>query len=53
MSVLSPYSEEEVRQLIMQSPTKSPAFDPIPTFLLKEMVDVLLPYVTAMVNVSL
>jgi len=26
---------------------------PIPTFLLKEMVDVLLPYVTAMINASL
>ena len=31
------------RQLIMQSPTKSCAPDPIATYLLKEMVDVLLP----------
>jgi len=37
----------------MQSPTKSCALDPIPTFLLKEMVDVLLPNLTAMVNTSL
>jgi len=29
------------------------ALDPIPTFLVKELVDVLLPYVTAMVNASL
>jgi len=39
----------------MQSPTKSCALDPITTFLLKEMVDVLLPYVTVnvMINSSL
>jgi len=37
----------------MQSPTKSCALDPIPTFLVKEMIDVLLPYVTAMINTSL
>ena len=53
LSVLSPCSEEEVRRLIMQSPTKSCALDPISTFVLKEMVDVLLPYLTAMVNTSL
>ena len=29
------------------------ALNPIPTFLLKEMVDVLLPYVTSMINASL
>jgi len=52
LSVLSPCSEEEVRRLIMQS-TKSSALDTIPTYLLKEMVDVLLPYLTAMVNTSL
>jgi len=34
-------------------PTKSCALDPIPTYLLKEFVDVLLPFVTAMVNASL
>ena len=51
--VLSPCSKEEVRRLIMQSPTKSCALDPIPTSLLKEMVDVLLPYLTVMVNTSL
>jgi len=37
----------------MQSPTKSCALDPILTFLVKEMVNVLLPYVTAMINTSL
>ena len=54
LSTLRPCSEDEVRRLITASPTKSRALDPIPTFLLKEMVDVvLLPYVTAMINASL
>jgi len=37
----------------MASAAKSCALDPIPTFLLREFVDVLLPYVTCMVNASL
>ena len=37
----------------MSSPMKSCTLDPVPTFLLKEFVDVLLPYVTNMVNASL
>jgi len=46
-------TEAEVRKLISQSPTKSCALDPFPTFILKELIDVLLPYLTAMVNASL
>ena len=38
---------------ILSSPTKSCTLDPIPTFLLKELVDVLLPYRTSMINASL
>jgi len=53
LSMLSPCSEDEVRRLILQSPTKSCDPDPIPTFLLKELVDVLLPHVTAMINATL
>ena len=53
LSILSPCSEEEVPRLILQSPTKSCALDPIPTILLKKFVDALLPYVTAMINASL
>ena len=53
LSSFSPCSAAEVRKLIMQSPTKSCPLDPIPTFLLKELVDVLLPYMTAMINASL
>ena len=45
-------SEDEVRHIV-SSPTKSCTLDPIPTDLLKESVDVLLPYLTAIVNASL
>jgi len=34
----------------MSSPTKSCTLDPIPTDLLKELIDILLPYLTVMVN---
>jgi len=37
----------------MKSPSKSSSLDPIPAYLLKEMVDSLLPYITALVNASL
>jgi len=37
----------------MTSPTKSCSLDPVPTRLLREFIDLLLPYVTAMVNASL
>jgi len=43
-------SEDDVRRTIMASPTKSCMLDPIPTFLLNETLDPLLPYVTAMVS---
>jgi len=43
LPTLSPCSKDEVRRMIMKSPTKSCALDPIPTFLLKELVDTLLP----------
>ena len=48
-----PASEEEVRQLIMQSATKSCNLDPIPTHLLKDCLTVLLPIITRIVNLSL
>jgi len=44
---------DDVRRLVMQSPTKSCTLDPIPTFMLKDSIDVLLPYLTAMCNASL
>ena len=46
-------SEDDVRRVIMSSLTKSCTLDPIPTFILKEATDVLLPFLTAMLNASL
>ena len=53
MPQFRPCTEEDVRRVLMSSPTKSCSLDPIPTFLLKQSVDVLLPFVTAMCNASL
>jgi exonuclease III len=50
---LEPASEDEVRKLITSSPTKSCNLDPIPTDLLKTCLEVLLPVVTKIVNLSL
>ena len=44
---------DEVRKVIAGSPNKSCDLDPIPTWLLKECVEELLPLVTDMVNDSL
>jgi len=43
---LHPYTTEEVRRRLLDSPVKSCALDPIPTFLLREMIDILLPFIT-------
>jgi len=48
-----PCTTTEVRRIIMSSPVKSCSLDAAPTFLVREFVDVLLPYLTAMVNASL
>ena len=39
--------------MVMAAPVKSSSLDPIPTYLLRECIDVILPYLTAMVNTSL
>jgi len=53
LSTFEPASEEEVKKLIMGSATKSCGLDPIPTWLLKECIDSLLPVLTRIVNLSL
>ena len=53
LSTFHELSEADVRRLIMSSSIKSSTLDPLPTFLLREFVDVLLPYVARMVNSSL
>ena len=46
-------SEEDVRKIILDSPTKSCPLDAFPTSLLKNCLDSLLPVITSMVNLSL
>ena len=46
-------TEEDVRKIIHSSPTKSCALDPIPTWLLKQCEDQLLPVLTLIINTSL
>ena len=47
------YSGEEIRKLVVASKTKSCALDPVPTSILKEFLDELLPFITEMCNRSL
>jgi len=53
LSGLQTCTEDDVRRIIIESPTKSCTLDPIPTFLLKESIEALLPFMTVMINASL
>ena len=46
-------SENEILKIIKNSPIKSCLLDPVPTFLLEECVDILLPSITKFANLSL
>jgi len=46
-------SMAEVRKTLLASPVKSCSLDPLPTFLLREFVDELLPFICMMCNTSL
>ena len=46
-------SEEDVRKIIMRSKTTSCELDPLPTFILKQCLDELLPILTLIVNLSI
>ena len=49
----TPASQDEVRKVIMKSPVKSCELDPVPTWILKECLDHVLPIITAIINKSL
>jgi hypothetical protein len=51
-SSLEPTCEEEIRKIIMSSNSKSCSLDPIPTSLLKQCLDCLLPILVSIVNTS-
>ena len=46
-------TESQVRKVIMECPSKSCKLDPIPTWLVKSCIDILLPYITHIINISL
>ena len=46
-------SSGEVRKLVMESPAKSCSLDPMPTYVLRDCLDALLPFLTALINASL
>ena len=48
-----PVSPDEVRRYILSAPSKSSVLDSLPTELLKQCVDEVLPYITNIVNCSL
>ena len=50
---LQPATIDEIRTLINKSPSKSCPLDPIPTFLLKDCLEELLPAITTIINASL
>ena len=52
-SNFSPLTEETVRKLINSSAKKSCTLDPMPTSLVMDCIDVLLPIITKMINLSL
>ena len=47
-----PATEDEIYKLVTSSPSKSCALDPIPTWMLKEHIDILVPVITRIVNLS-
>ena len=52
-SKFNPLTEEKVRKLIGSSAKKSSTLDPMPTPLVMDCIDVLLPIMTKMINLSL
>ena len=53
LSVFEPTCVTEIKELIMESPSKSCELDPIPTSLMKQNIDVFAKYITIIVNRSL
>jgi hypothetical protein len=46
-------SEQELREIVLNSPCKSCSLEPWPNFLIKENIDIILPSLTKLVNMSL
>ena len=53
LSCFEPATEDEVRELIQSSKSKSCSLDVAPAFLIKECLDEFVPIITNMINLSL
>ena len=54
MSIFEPLTQDEVKSLILKAKNKqNPIVDPIPTWLVKECINELLPLITEIINASL
>ena len=53
LTVFSQVTQNEIVKIISKSPTKACLLDPLPTFLIKECIDILIPSITKLVNCSL
>ena len=53
LTVFTQVTQDEIGKMISKSPTKSCLLSPLPTFLIKECIDILLPSITKLVNCSL
>jgi len=53
METFQEVSMEDVRRVLMHSPPKTCILDPLPTKVLRDVVDVLLPFIWVMCNASL
>jgi hypothetical protein len=53
LAYFDPATPQEVKRIIQNSPNKSCELDPIPTWLLKECIDELLPLITHIINASM
>ena len=53
LNVFTALSEDDVRQLIHDSRKKSCSLDPLPTSVALDYVDILLPIITKIINLSL
>ena len=53
LTSFAPTDKEEIRKIVMNSPSKSFELDPLPTSLIKDNIHVLAPYIKNIVNKSL
>ena len=53
LTIFESATEDEVKKTIISSASKSCSLDPIPTYLLKDCLDILLPSITKIINLSI